>query len=137
MSAATYAAQRARFVDDSISTASPARLLTMLFDRLLLDLSRAEVAQVAGDRAAANTQLLHAQDIVLQLATSLRADEWEGGPGLAALYAYLHTQLVQANVAGDPAKTAECRSLIEPLADAWRTAALDPDAQAALAARAG
>jgi flagellar protein FliS len=135
MTAATYAAQRARFVDDSIATASPARLLTMLYDRLLLDLSRAEAAQRAGDRAAANVQLLHAQDIVLELATSLRVDGWDGGPGLAALYGYLHSELVQANVSGDADRTALCRQLVEPLADAWREAALDPEAQAALAAR--
>jgi flagellar protein FliS len=137
MSAATYAAQRARFVDDSIGTASPARLLIMLFDRLVLDLVRAEAAQEAHDRAAAGKQLMHAQEIVLELTGSLRHDEWDGAAGLAAIYGFLHSELVQANVTADPARTRACRSLVEPLADAWRMAALDVSAHVALTDRAG
>ena len=137
MSAGTYAARRARFVDDSIATASPARLLTMLYDRLVLDLVRAEAAQESGDRTVAGEQLLHAQEIVLELASSLRVDEWDGAAGLLSLYGFLHSELVGANISGDPARTRSSRQLVEPLAEAWRTAALDGSAQTALAARAG
>ena len=117
------AAARARFVDDSLATASPAVLLTRLYDRLVLDLARAEQAQRAGDRAAASGQLLHAQDIVAELLSSLDATAWEGGPGLAAIYAFLLTELVEANVSGDADRTASCRSLVEPLREAWHDAA--------------
>ncbi len=61
-----YAAVRARYLDDAVATASPAKLLTMLYDRLVLDLERAETAQRAGDRAGAGPHLLHAQDIVVR-----------------------------------------------------------------------
>ena len=117
-------AARERYLADSIATASPARLLVMLYDRLVLDLDRAEQALLARDRAAAGRQLLHAQDIVLELRASLQVDAWEGGPGLASLYTFLHTELVRANVAGDAAHVAACRRLVEPLADAWRDAAI-------------
>ncbi len=117
------AAARARFVDDSLATASPAVLLTRLYDRLVLDLARAEQAQRAGDRATASTQLLHAQDIVAELLSSLDADAWDGGPGLAAIYGFLLTELVDANVTSDADRTASCRSLVEPLRDAWHDAA--------------
>lgn len=122
------AAARARFLAESVSTASPVRLLTMLYDRLLLDLTRGADAQVLGDRAAANTHLLHAQEIVLELAGSLRPDAWSGGPALASLYAFLHSELVRANVAGDAERTVAVRALVEPLAEAWRTAALEVSA---------
>jgi flagellar protein FliS len=132
------AAQRARFVDDAVATASPVRLVTMLYDRLLLDLTRAVDAQQVGDRATANTQLLHAQDIVLELASSLRRDgTWDGAAGLASVYAFVHSELVGANVACDWHRTATVRGLIEPLAEAWRTAALEVAAQAAPVDRAG
>jgi flagellar protein FliS len=123
--APTYgtAAARARFVDDSLATASPALLLTRLYDRLVLDLVRAEQAQRAGDRAAAGTQLLHAQDVVAELLASLDVSAWDGGPGLAALYSFLLTELVGANVDGDADRTASCRALVEPLRDAWHEAA--------------
>jgi len=117
------AAARARFVDDSLATASPAVLLTRLYDRLVLDLVRAEQAQRTGDRAAASTQLIHAQDIVAELLSSLDVTAWDGGPGLAALYGFLLTELVDANVTGDADRTASCRTLVEPLRGAWHDAA--------------
>ena len=126
---AAYSAYRARFVEDSLATASPARLLTMLYDRLLLDLDRAHAAQLRSDRALARIQLLHAQEIVLELRSSLDVDAWDGGPGLAALYGFLHSEMVRANVSGDAATTASCRELVAPLCDAWHEAARAAAAQ--------
>lgn len=119
------AAQRARFLDEAVATASPVRLVTMLYDRLLLDLSRGADAQTAGDRATANVHLLHAQEIVLELAGSLRQDGWSGAAGLASLYTFVHSELVRANVSGDASRTVAVRGLLEPLAEAWRAAALE------------
>jgi flagellar secretion chaperone FliS len=64
-------AMRERYLAESITTASPAKLLVMLYDRLVLDLSRAEQALLARDRESASQQLMHAQDIVIELRTSL------------------------------------------------------------------
>ena len=117
-------AMRERYIADSITTASPARLLIMLYDRLVLDLTRGEQALLAGNRPEAHTQLLHAQDILTELHMSLNMDEWSGAPSLAQLYTFLVTELVNANVKGDAEKVASCRKLVEPLRDAWRDAAL-------------
>ena len=114
---------RARYLGDSIATASPQQLLVMLYDRLALDLERAEAAITSGDRAVSNEQLQHAQEIVLELRASLRVDIWDGGPRLAALYSWLLTELVQANVKNDLRRVADCRRIVEPLRDAWRQAA--------------
>jgi len=113
---------RSAYVADSVSTASPARLVTMLYDRLLLDLDRAGAALDGRDFEASGTALVHAQDIVLELKAGLRADTWSGGPALDALYTFLHRELVAANVAADPAKVASCRGLVQPLAEAWHDA---------------
>jgi flagellar secretion chaperone FliS len=51
-------------------------------------------------------------------------DVWEGAAGLAALYSWLLTELIQANIKLDAAKVAVCRGMIEPLRDAWREAAV-------------
>lgn len=117
------AALRARYLGDSVTTASPQTLLVMLYDRLALDLERAETALQEGDRQAAGSQLQHAQDIVFELRASLQVDLWEGGPRLAALYGWLITELVQANVKGDLRRVGDCRRVVEPLRDAWRQAA--------------
>jgi flagellar protein FliS len=121
MSAA--ASVRARYFSDGVSTASPQQLLVMLYDRLALDLERGHAALVAGDRQTASDQLKHAQDIILELRASLDVDAWEGGPRLAGIYAWLLTELIQANLKGDLRRVRDCRKVVEPLRDAWRQAA--------------
>lgn len=120
MSAASL---RARYVNNSIATASPHQLLVMLYDRLALDLERGHAAMAAGDREAAGEQLKHAQEIVLELQSSLRVDIWDGGPRLSALYAWLLSELIRANVKGDLRRVADCIAIVEPLRDAWTEAA--------------
>src|SRR3954453_9318119 len=103
MSAASL---RARYMGDAVTTASPQRLLVMLYDRLALDLERAHVALAAGGRQGGAAQLQHAQEIVLELRSSLDVDAWEGGPRLAALYSWLTTELISANVKGESRRAA-------------------------------
>ena len=114
---------RNRYVGDSVSTASPARLVTMLYDRLVRDLSTAEAALAVSDLAAANTALVHAQDVVWELAAGLDPTRWSGGPALAALYQFVRSELVTANVKKDAARVVSVRELVEPLRDAWHQAA--------------
>ena len=125
------ASLRARYVSASVATASPQQLLVMLYDRLALDLERAEQALVDGDRTGAHDQLMHAQDIVLELRASLNVDVWEGGPRLAALYSWVLGELIQANLKGDVRRVRDCRKIVEPLRDAWRQAAASLGAQTA------
>lgn len=120
----TSPALRARYLGDSVSTASPGRLLVMLYERLVLDLAQAETAMLAGDRPSANEQLIHAQDIIMELRATLDLAAWEGAVGLAQIYAFLLGELIAANVNVDPARVAGCRQLVEPLLEAWRQAAL-------------
>ena len=120
MSAASL---RARYLGESVATASPQQVLVMLYDRLALDLERAQLALRDGRRDDATTQLRHAQDIVFELLGSLRVDAWEGGPRLAALYNWLVAELSQAMVKHDAGRVTSCLQVVEPLRDAWRQAA--------------
>ncbi|WP_203135611.1 flagellar export chaperone FliS [Microbacterium sp. JZ31] len=115
-------AAQARYQADAVMSASPERLLTMLYDRLVLDLERGEAAQQAADWAEARTQLQHAQAIVAELNASL-ADTWEGSAGLRGVYAFLTSTLIDANVSRDPQRTRACLDLVAPLRDAWHQAA--------------
>ncbi|MFL6062410.1 MAG: flagellar export chaperone FliS [Marmoricola sp.] len=116
---------RAAYLDASIATASPARLLVMLYDRLVLDVQRALEAQHRGDNEATHHQLVHAQEIVMELHGSLKPEAFKGGHDLAALYGFLHRQLVRANITKDAALTAHCLRIISDLAETWRQAALE------------
>jgi flagellar protein FliS len=113
---------RDRYLQDSINTASPGKLLLMLYDRLILDLMQAEEALRVDDRESAHERITHAQEIVIELRISLDLESWSGAPGLANLYGYLLTELIGANIAKDAARVAVCRGFLEPLRDAWREA---------------
>jgi flagellar protein FliS len=125
---------RNRYVGDSVATASPSRLVTMLYDRLVRDLVAGEAAVTASDLAAANASLVHAQEIIWELAAGLDPSRWSGGPALAALYQFMLGELLDANVKKDAAKVASVRELVEPLRDAWHQAAELAASAAALAA---
>ena len=115
---------RNAYVGSSITTASPARLLVMLVERLVLDLERGLAAQTGGDHAAATRHLVHAQEIVFELESSLKPELFSAGPQLAGIYGFLRSQLVQANVRRDAKRTRWCLGLARTLCDTWRTAAL-------------
>lgn len=123
MTTAAYAA-RTRYATEAVTTASPAKLLLMLYDRLVRDLVTAEQCLADGDLGRASSELVHAQDIVSELHSSLDQRAWDGAAGLAALYVFVRAELVAANVRKDGARVAAVRQLVEPLRDAWRTAAL-------------
>jgi len=115
---------RSAYMGGMVTTASPARLLVMLYERLVLDIERAADLQDAGDFPSASQQLMHAQEIVLELQSSLRLDVWDGAQKLSAIYGFLHSELVKANVRRDVTVTRSCLTLVRPLAEAWREAAL-------------
>lgn len=119
-----YNDPRAAYMDASVATASPARLLVMLYERLVLDVRKALEAQQRAEHAEAHNQLVHAQDIVLELRATLDVEAWEGGPGLASIYDFLHLQLVRANIQRDAGMTQGCLGLVEDLCATWREAAL-------------
>lgn len=115
---------RAAYMDNSVATASPARLLVMLVERLVLDVERGLVAQRAEDWEGAHKHLVHAQDIVVELETSLDADAMPGGHELASLYDFLRRRLVVANVRRNAAATQQALVLSRHLCDTWRQAAM-------------
>jgi len=111
------------YLQASVETATPAQRLVMLLDRLVLDCRRALQAQEASDDSQAHGHLLHAQDIVSELRSTLRIGAWDAATALDSLYGHLLVQLVEANVRRDPAVTTHCLDLSEQLAEVWREAA--------------
>ncbi|WP_062382543.1 flagellar export chaperone FliS [Demequina iriomotensis] len=126
-----YAAARNRYLQDAVTTATPGALLVMLYDRLVLDLERADIAMRDGKRAEASAQLQHAQEIVAELTSTLDVTAWDGAPQLMSIYVYLSGTLIDANIRQDVDKVAECRSLVGPLRDTWRQVAQGSAAAAA------
>jgi flagellar protein FliS len=118
------ASARNAYMGGMVSTASPARLLMMLFERLGADVDRAIAAQQADDFVAASSHLIHAQEIVLELRSSLDHDVWEGAARLDSIYGWLHRELIRANTSRDVAVSLDCKKIVDPLVETWREAAL-------------
>ena len=114
---------RSQYVASAVATVGPARLLTMLYERMLLDVDRAVTCLHAGQRVDATQHLAHAQEIVAELMVSLQVETWGGGEQLMSIYKYLLAELIEASVKGDAERAVSCRDLILPLAEAWQEAA--------------
>jgi flagellar secretion chaperone FliS len=133
----SYTAARARYASDSTDTASPARLLTMLYDRLVSDLAAAEASMHRGEISITGDRIGRAQEILLELATTLDIEAWPEGEPLRRLYFWMVSELWTARLRKNPQKVAECRQLMEPLRDAWRMAAIQTSQREVSAALAG
>lgn len=129
-STALRASQLSRYNDDAVLSAPPARLLTMLYDRLLLDLNRAQFAQKNANWGVASENLLHAQSIVTELSSTLKTDVWDGASGLLSIYQYAMEAMIGANIYRDVNRTKECIVLLEPLRQGWHDAASQLPVQA-------
>jgi flagellar protein FliS len=117
-----------RYRSASVETMSPARMIIALYDRLLLDLDRAVAGVQADNLIATHASLIHAQDIIGELHDSLDVTVWSPGEQLADVYRFLIRELIDANLTKNVDKMLDCRSIVQPLRDAWAdAAALVPD----------
>ncbi len=120
---------RVRYLTEAIETATPAGRLVMLVDALEMDLAFADKAFAAGDNLKEiSDRLIHAQEILLTLRDTLDTTIWEGAERLGALYDYLGTELLHANMDKDRARAAEVARHVSQLAAAWRQAATQIEA---------
>lgn len=121
--------QRRRFQTDGMQSVSPERLVILLYERVLRDLEEARGAMVDPDRETRHRTLLHAQEIIEELAYSLQADVWPGSDSLLAIYDYVLGLLVKANIGSDLVPLDEAARLVGDLAASWREAyvSIQPD----------
>jgi flagellar protein FliS len=103
-----------------VDTASPAKLVVMLYDGAIRFLKQGQAAMQRGDREKQNDYLVRAQRIIMELASSL--DRQAGGEiaaNLMALYQFMHEQLVMANLQDDVNKVQKVCEMLESLREAW------------------
>ena len=122
------------YQEHSVTTATPAQLVLMLFDRALLATARARRASTEGGSGAVETvnrELQRAQDILTELRVALDHDRGGDVAGnLAALYDYCTDELLQANFRKDLSRLDPVDHAIRGLRDAWEQACVQPAAVA-------
>lgn len=107
-----------------IETASPERLLVMLYDGTIKYLNLALGSIEQQDIESTHRNLLKAEAIILELMSVLDRDVGgEIATNLYNLYDYMYQQLVQANIKRQPEPVQEVIKLLEPLRSAWNEAA--------------
>lgn len=113
-----------RYLTERVMTASPAELTAMLFDACVGAMRTAIRLQEAGERAGAGPRLSKAQEILLELRSTLNHEAaGEMSARLDALYTYAFGRLLEG-LRGDTAAVREALSVIEPLQEAWRESCL-------------
>ncbi len=112
-----------RYKTVQVKTSTPGELLIMLYDGLFRFMDEALVAMRADDRARAGDRISRAHEILSELAATLnKSAAPELCENLEALYFFCMHRLVEANLYRDPERIAECKRVLEPLREGFRSA---------------
>jgi flagellar protein FliS len=113
-------AARRQYVTAAVTTATPEKLVVLLYDGALQALSRAEHALATGRPQAAGPALGKALAIVWELRASL---DWEQGGDIAknlgSLYGFVSDRIIKANVEQVKEPIGEARSVLAKLKEGW------------------
>lgn len=118
-------AQLKQYQQTQIQTATPEKLLIMLYNGAINFLNKSKVYMEEKDFAQTNTFLLKAQAIITEFMNTI---DWEPNPDFAqnlySLYEFMNYTLIQANIHKDPAKVDIVIDLLKTLKSAWEEAAI-------------
>jgi flagellar protein FliS len=122
MFANSIASYRQIDLESDVRGADPHRLIVLLFDGAESALIQALVRMEANDIVGKSESLMKAIDIILSgLSASLNTEQGgELASNLKALYDYMVSRLVHANVHKDPAAVREVQRLLGEISGAWR-----------------
>jgi flagellar protein FliS len=124
-----------RYLETAVETASPARLIVMLYDGAIRFINEAAHAMRQRDYEAQNAKLQRAQKILAELISSLDFDKGgEIAENLFRLYTYMYNQLVEANINDSRDRLEHVVHLLSELREAWDTIATESETQVALPA---
>ena len=126
----------ASYKSSAVETASPGKLLLMLYNAAIRNLDSAVQSISDQDIESAHKSIVRSQEIVAEFMYTLNMD-YEISEKLLALYDYLHRRLVEANIHKDVEIINEVRGFLVELRDAWQQAVQKASGTYARAAAAG
>ena len=122
-----------RYLETAVETASPARLIVMLYDGAIRFINEAAHAMRQRDYEAQNAKLQRAQKILAELISSLDFDKGgEIAENLFRLYTYMYNQLVEANINDNLDRLQHVVQLLSELREAWDAIATESETQVAM-----
>jgi len=126
----------ANYKNSTVETASPGKLLLMLYNAAIRNLDSAIQSIADKDIQAAHKSIVRTQDIISEFMCTLNMD-YDISEKLLALYDYLHRRLVEANIHKDVEIIKEVRGFLVELRDAWQEAVKKASSMTTRAAAAG
>jgi flagellar secretion chaperone FliS len=124
------------YEENRILSASPIELVKILYTAANRAVQNARQHLSAGDIAARSKEITKAQEILLELGSSVDASKApEFSERLLALYDYMQSRLTEANAQQKDSPLAEVISLLETLQDAWSQCSSSQQLELAAAGR--
>ena len=114
-----YASVPAAYKESSIMTATPERLVVMLYDGAHRFLTQATVAMRQGDIAQTNDRLQRAEAIISELNATLDMSAGEIAERLRAIYTFSRRHLSEARLERNPQKIEQVSRMLGELRDSW------------------
>lgn len=106
-----------------LETASPEKILIMLYNGAINFLKKAKVAFETSNKIEAHNNILAAEKIIMEFMTTLDMDMGgEMAKNLYALYDYLYNRLVESNMKNKPEILDEVINHLVKLRDTWNKA---------------
>lgn len=105
----------------SVETVPAEKLLLMLYEGALKNINNAKKAIEANDINQAHQQIIKAEDIIIELMSTLNMD-YDISHKLISLYEYLLNELVQANAKKDISKLELVEEFLSDLKNTWEEA---------------
>lgn len=108
------------YKNNSVMTASPSKLVLMLYDGAIKNLRLAEMAIEEKEIEKVNTYLIKTQNIIAEFMSTLNFEAGgEVAKGLYQLYEYMYHKLVRANIDKDIEGIREVKKYLEELRETW------------------
>ena len=112
-----------KYKQTSIETATPEKLMFMLFDGGIKFLKQAEKHIDDKDMLKANEKLKKGQEVIRELMASLDLEKGgEFAENQLRLYDYMHYELIQANMRKDKEKVGMIRNMLSDIKDSFKEA---------------
>lgn len=110
---------RNQYLQSQVETASPTRLVVMLYEGAIRFSKQGVEAMNAQRFEDKNYYLVKAQRIIAELLGSLNREAGDVTSNLMRLYMYMLERLVDANVKDDPKPLQEVIGMLEELRESW------------------
>jgi flagellar protein FliS len=111
-----------KYKQTKIETASPGKLVVMLYEGAVKFLAQAKDALQKKKYDTVNDNLIRTQNIITELMLSLDMSRGEIARNLYLLYDYMNRRLIEANVKKDLKIMEEVEGMLRELLGAWEEA---------------